>query len=695
MSAPRPQNVTSGRGGNNATTNGAADEYFQTGNKSASSAGGMYPSTNNASNSQPKAKGPVGAASTPVPIPLSGTTKYNPVPVPQVSPYYPGRSPFSNGGFSSRAKTHGVTTYASSSSPPPLRQSFRKFWENIKAEERAAVGDFERYSEIDGVCRNCFTPGTTPLDAPRPHHYGMRWHHKKGWRVTRKKSRRVMFSWLWSKSTSSGSSDSSSSSSSSNSDLNLSENTRKKRSLERKIRKEKRALKRESRSKRESREGYTFISRGKTTGSTHGIESTSDGKWRSFTGNRSRGSFSGDSDDQRRGGHRRTVQGRDSNALRGGDLKENHLLYNPGYSSDGVAHPSYYPESAGASLSRIQDSKRATSSSIIGSLFSSRKDVSESQETKTTRPNLQFSETPDSPTLDRYSSSLSSVGSSSKDAGFFSYFFSRKGGSSRRHRRQRKQEHRRSGGSSASSSSSLRAYGRKGSSSRDSLSLRSNKSYVGSIADSVRSAGSQISNAFGTRKPQRRRSWTDYGTPASGQRPGSAAIGVGYDSDGSRYSRREKRRDPYAVEGNEITTGLFGLGGGESSVFVQGESGRNKISTGSKEVVTGRSSSVDGWESDDSEQSYRHSRYSSKKSKVTSTSGSGFLGIFGGGSKRRPSRSRSRGPRGSNRSDVWVRRDGNVVKEGSKQSIATGQYETKVREQFPSLCEAISVEMGL
>ena len=174
---------------------------------------------------------------------------------------------------------------------------------------------------------------------------------------------------------------------------------------------------------------------------------------------------------------------------------------------------------------------------------------------------------------------------------------------------------------------------------------------------------------------------------------GSAAIGVGYDSDGSRYSRGENRRDPYAVEGNEITTGLSGLGGGESSVFVQGESGRNKVSTGSKEV-TGRSSSVDGWESDDSEQSYRQSRYSSKKSKVTSTSGSGFLGIFGRSSKRRPSRSRSRGPHGSKRSDVWVRRDGNVVKEGSKQIIGTGQYETRVREQFPH-CEAIFVEMGL
>ena len=173
---------------------------------------------------------------------------------------------------------------------------------------------------------------------------------------------------------------------------------------------------------------------------------------------------------------------------------------------------------------------------------------------------------------------------------------------------------------------------------------------------------------------------------------GSAAIGVGYDSDGSRYSRGENRRDPYAVEGNEITTGLSGLGGGESSVFVQGESGRNKVSTGIKEV-TGRSNSVDGWESDDSEQSYSQSRYSSKKSKVTSTSGSGSLGTSGGGSKRRPSRSRSRGPHGSKRSDVWVRRDGNVVKGGSKQIIGTGQYETKVREQFP-LCEAISVEMG-
>ena len=46
-----------------------------------------------------------------------------------------------------------------------------------------AVAQFEEYSEITGICRYCFEPGSTPRDAPRKHHYRRRRSNEKLGRV--------------------------------------------------------------------------------------------------------------------------------------------------------------------------------------------------------------------------------------------------------------------------------------------------------------------------------------------------------------------------------------------------------------------------------------------------------------------------------------------------------------------------------
>ena len=41
------------------------------------------------------------------------------------------------------------------------------------------VAQFEEYSQIIGVCRHCFAPGSSPMDAPRKHHYRRRRSNEK------------------------------------------------------------------------------------------------------------------------------------------------------------------------------------------------------------------------------------------------------------------------------------------------------------------------------------------------------------------------------------------------------------------------------------------------------------------------------------------------------------------------------------
>ena len=46
---------------------------------------------------------------------------------------------------------------------------FVDFWR-----DSYAVGQYEDYTEYIGVCRYCFSPGSSSRDAPRRHHYGRR-----------------------------------------------------------------------------------------------------------------------------------------------------------------------------------------------------------------------------------------------------------------------------------------------------------------------------------------------------------------------------------------------------------------------------------------------------------------------------------------------------------------------------------------
>lgn len=403
--------------------------------------------------------------------------------------------------------------------PPPLRQSVRKLWENVRAEERYAVGQFEIYSEYIGVCSECFEPGSSAVQAPRKHHYGQRL-TKNGWRTKSKTSRRVWF-FRRKDSAISSSSDgtSSSESTASVSDSDLSDSTRKRRILEKRIRREKKELRR--REQQELQEGYTGSS------SRH-----------------RRGSSSS---------HTKISTTRPAAGL--GDLDksiEPKSYYNPGYDADGLAHPAYYPGSSTYEKKQVSKS----SGSVLGSWFGStnrnrkHKRVS-SQVSRASSSNslqsepLQFSTkssgaaaSSDALVYGRYSSSPSSLGSK-KGWGFRlarKEQVGKKGKKGKGEKKKAQKGKKVKGKSSPSLSSSSRSssspsldglvYGRvydsrKGTS-VDSASVKSKQSNVGSVSGSIKSAGSSV---FEFGKMPRRRSWDDFGTPGSNGRPGSAAVG--------------------------------------------------------------------------------------------------------------------------------------------------------------------------
>lgn len=405
--------------------------------------------------------------------------------------------------------------------PPPLRQSVRKLWDNIRAEERYAIGQYEIYSEVIGVCRGCFDPGSSPVQAPRTHHYGQRL-TKKGWRTKRKSSRRV---WFFRRRDSGASSpsngNSSSESTASLSDSDMSDTTRK-RVLEKRIRREEEELRR---TEQEGNDG-AGSSRLLSSSGSHIKTSTSS--------------------------HLAT------GVLRGGDLdksKPSDTCYDPGYGPDGQAHPGYYGTSS--TYGKKQVSK---SSGVLGGFFGSssrnqkhkRTSSQVSRTSGSTSPRtspLQFSTKSSSEAANndalvygRYSSSPSSIGS---NKGWF--FRSGKKdkvdkgkkvkaqGGKKRDRKDKKSKNngKPSSSSSASSSGSISppfsdglAYGRVYDSRRgtslDSVSVKSKRSYVGSISESLKSVGS---SGFEVAKMQRRKSWDDYGTPGPLGRSGSAAVG--------------------------------------------------------------------------------------------------------------------------------------------------------------------------
>ncbi|KAJ6014941.1 hypothetical protein N7540_009532 [Penicillium herquei] len=66
---------------------------------------------------------------------------------------------------------HGTGALAMRHRPQGPMSKFADFWRDPEG-----VGRFEDYTETIGVCKYCFEPGTTSLDAPRQHHYHARRH---------------------------------------------------------------------------------------------------------------------------------------------------------------------------------------------------------------------------------------------------------------------------------------------------------------------------------------------------------------------------------------------------------------------------------------------------------------------------------------------------------------------------------------
>jgi hypothetical protein len=123
--------------------------------------------------------------------------------------------------------------------PPPLRSSLKKIWCKLREEEREQIGQFEAWAEIQGMCRNCFSPGTSPTQAPRRHHKGEKWSEKHGsWLRENKQSRREYSNEQL------GSSSSSYSVSGYSDDSQWSEGTRKQKRIERQLRRERKKARR-------------------------------------------------------------------------------------------------------------------------------------------------------------------------------------------------------------------------------------------------------------------------------------------------------------------------------------------------------------------------------------------------------------------------------------------------------------------
>ncbi|KAJ5178833.1 hypothetical protein N7492_002043 [Penicillium capsulatum] len=66
---------------------------------------------------------------------------------------------------------HGTGSLAVRQRPRGPLSRFADFWRDPEG-----VGRFEDYTETIGVCKYCFQPGTSSLDAPRKHHYHRRRH---------------------------------------------------------------------------------------------------------------------------------------------------------------------------------------------------------------------------------------------------------------------------------------------------------------------------------------------------------------------------------------------------------------------------------------------------------------------------------------------------------------------------------------
>ncbi|KAJ5552749.1 hypothetical protein N7494_002127 [Penicillium frequentans] len=99
--------------------------------------------------------------------PSAGLAPHGSGPSNAVMPGGPEGYPMQNPGF----YPHGTGALAMRHRPQGPLSKFADFWRDPEG-----VGRFEDYTEYIGVCKYCFEPGSSCLDAPRKHHYHGRRH---------------------------------------------------------------------------------------------------------------------------------------------------------------------------------------------------------------------------------------------------------------------------------------------------------------------------------------------------------------------------------------------------------------------------------------------------------------------------------------------------------------------------------------
>ncbi|KAJ5628536.1 hypothetical protein N7490_010764 [Penicillium lividum] len=99
--------------------------------------------------------------------PSAGLPPHGSGPNNAIVPGGPEGYPMQNPGF----YPHGTGALAMRHRPKGPMSKFADFWRDPEG-----VGRFEDYTESIGVCKYCFEPGSTCLDAPRKHHYNRRRH---------------------------------------------------------------------------------------------------------------------------------------------------------------------------------------------------------------------------------------------------------------------------------------------------------------------------------------------------------------------------------------------------------------------------------------------------------------------------------------------------------------------------------------
>lgn len=99
--------------------------------------------------------------------PSAGLPPHGSGPSNAVMPGGPEGYPMQNPGF----YPHGTGALAMRHRPQGPLSKFADFWRDPEG-----VGRFEDYTEYIGVCKYCFEPGSSCLDAPRKHHYHGRRH---------------------------------------------------------------------------------------------------------------------------------------------------------------------------------------------------------------------------------------------------------------------------------------------------------------------------------------------------------------------------------------------------------------------------------------------------------------------------------------------------------------------------------------